>query len=195
MPELSLYEKSVQTHSWDEHLELLWYDPEILEGTDPNIGQLDYLMYSQEGQSIASFRSNKEDAYQIYTAIKGGYNSTSHADMDVGTFVLEAMGVRWITDLGSDNYNFPGYGTYDANTGYAENIGRWKVYRKRAEGQNTLVINPSDKGGQVSNALCQITDYKSGYNGGHAIVDMLDAYDNYGATSIKRGLSLFDNRS
>ncbi|MBQ2444811.1 MAG: heparinase II/III family protein, partial [Oscillospiraceae bacterium] len=195
MPELSLYQMEVQTYSWDEHLELLWFDPELVESVDGSSRQLDYLMYSNEGQSIASFRSEKEDAYQIYAAIKGGYNSTSHADMDVGTFVMEAMGVRWFTDLGSDNYNLSGYGTYNAQTGYAEDIGRWTYYRKRAEGQNTLVINPSTKGGQSSHALCQITDFKSGYDGGHAVVDMLNAYEPYGATSVKRGISLFDNRS
>ncbi|MBR6826293.1 MAG: heparinase II/III family protein, partial [Oscillospiraceae bacterium] len=195
MPELSLYEMEVQSQSWDEHLELLWFDPLILDGVEEDAGQNDYLMYSNEGQSIASFRSETEDAYQIYAAIKGGYNSTSHADMDVGTFVMEAMGIRWFTDLGSDNYNLPGYGTYNAQTGYAEDIGRWTYYRKRAEGQNTLVINPSAKGGQSSHALCQITDFKSGYDGGHAVVDMLNAYSPYGATAVKRGIALFDNRS
>ena len=193
MPELSLYQKTVQTNGTDEHLELLWYDPDLIAGKEDEALQLDYLMYSDEGQSIASFRSFQDDAYQIYAAIKSGYNSTSHADMDIGTFVMEAMGVRWFAELGSDNYNLPGYGTY--SNGYAETIGRWKYYRKRAEGQNTLVINPSDLGGQASNALCQITSYKSGYDGGYAIVDMLDAYDSYGASSIRRGLTLFDNRS
>ena len=193
MPELSLYQKRVQTYNWDEHLELLWYDPALVEGMEEASLQLDYLMYSDEGQSIASFRSFEEDAYQIYAAIKSGYNSTSHADMDIGTFVMEAMGVRWFTELGSDNYNLPGYGTY--KNGYAEDIGRWTYYRKRAEGQNTLVINPSAMGGQASNALCQITAYESGYDGGYAVVDMLDAYDSYGASSLRRSLSLFDNRS
>ena len=193
MPELSLYQKTVQTNGTDEHLELLWYDPDLIAGKEDEKLQLDYLMYSDEGQSIASFRSFQDDAYQIYAAIKSGYNSTSHADMDIGTFVMEAMGVRWFAELGSDNYNLPGYGTY--NNGYAENIGRWKYYRKRAEGQNTLVINPSELGGQASNALCQITAYKSGYDGGYAVVDMLDAYDTYGASSARRGLTLFDDRS
>ncbi len=195
MPELSLYQKKVQTESWDEHLELLWYDPDLVANYDSGEERLDYLMYSNEGQSVASFRSNPEDAYQIYTAIKSGYNGTSHTDMDVGTFVLEAMGIRWITELGADDYGIPGYGTFDNVYGYGEDNSRWKVYRKRTEGQNTLLVNPSQRGGQDANALCQITDYRSSYNGGYAIVDMLDAYDSYGVDSICRGVSLFDDRS
>ena len=101
MPELSLYQKTVQTNSTDEHLELLWYDPDLIAGKEDEELQLDYLMYSDEGQSIASFRSFQDDAYQIYAAIKSGYNSTSHADMDIGTFVMEAMGVRWFAELGN----------------------------------------------------------------------------------------------
>jgi len=194
MPELSVYQRSIQANGRDKHLELLWYDPELVEGVTLEDKQLDYLMYSDHYQSVASFRSPEGDPNQIYAAMKSGYNSTSHADMDIGTFVMEAMGERWFTELGPDNYNLPGYGTY-LNNIYTEDIGRWTYYRKRTEGQNTLVINPCELGGQNSQAKSQITTFESGYDGGYVTVDMLDAYANFGATSAKRGLMLFDNRS
>jgi len=194
MPELSVYQRSVQTLTSDKHFELLWYDPELVKDVKLEDRQLDYLMYSDENQSVASFRSEVGDPNQIYAAIKAGYNSTSHADMDIGTFVMEAMGESWFFDFGSDNYGLPGYGTFTNNM-YAETIGRWKYYRKRTEGHNTILINPSELGGQKSTARSQITGYVSGFDGGYATVDMLDAYENYGATSAKRGLVLFDNRS
>ena len=198
MPELSVWQRKFQRYSsgelFDEPLALLWYDPALVEDYDEDSQQLDYLMYSDSYQSVASFRSFSADPYQVYAAIKSGYNSTSHSDMDIGTFVMEAMGERWFTELGKDNYNLTGYGTY-SNGKYTEDQGRWKVYRKRAEGQNTLVINPSTAGGQDVEGAAQITDYVSSYDGGYATVDMLDAYDNYGATSANRALMLFDNRS
>ncbi|MBR4309063.1 MAG: heparinase II/III family protein, partial [Oscillospiraceae bacterium] len=196
MPELSVYQRERQYTGIQavDVLGLVWYDPELVGDMTEEDIQLDYLMYSDAYESVASFRSPAGDARQIYTAIKSGYNSTGHSDMDIGTFVMEAMGVRFIEDMGSDNYNLSGYGT-SSNGIYAEDGKRWTYYRKRAEGQNTLVLNPSTKGGQDAVAKAQIVGYGSTYDGGYAAVNMLDAYDSYTATSAKRALALFDNRS
>ena len=194
MPELSVYQREKQTTTvlYDEFLALLWYDPELVADMQWYDGQLDYLMYSDHYQSVASFRSEAGSSAEIYTAIKSGYNSTSHADMDVGTFVLDALGERWFDDLGKENYALTGTFT---SQGYLEDCDRWDCYRKRAEGQNTLVINPGEGGGQAADAKCQIEEYESAYDGGYATVNMLDAYDSYGVTSATRGLLLFDDRS
>ena len=190
MPELSLYQRERQgTNSlYDAIFSMLWYDPTLAEGAS-GAQQLDYLLYNDEYESIASFRGFDGDARQIYAAIKSGSNQTNHTDMDIGTFVMDAMGERWFEDLGSDNYNLTGY------MSRGQNGGRWNYYKKRAEGQNTVVINPDSSGGQVYNAACQIGTYESAYDGGYAVINMLDAYDAYDVTSIKRGLLLFDNRS
>jgi len=196
MPELSVYQRKFQSRNselMDEVLALIWYDPDLVEGYSTENQQLDYLMYSDEYQSVASFRSFDADPNQVYAAIKSGYNSTSHADMDIGTFVMEAMGERWFMDMGSDNYNLDGYGKF--SNGYADDIGRWTYYRKRTEGHNAIVVNPCERGGQDAKSKAQITDYASSYDGGYATVDMYDAYDSYGVTSANRGLLLFDNRS
>ena len=196
MPQLSIYQRKMQTTATqaEEPLSLLWYNPEVVEGVSEEDKQLDYLLYSNVNESIASFRSAPGDARQIYAGIKAGYNSTSHSDMDIGTFVMEAMGIRFFEEMGSDSYNLPGYGS-NVNGVYTEDGKRWTYYRKRAEGQNTLVLNPGTKGGQDSTAKAQITAYNSSPDGGYAMVDMLDAYDSYKATSATRGLLLFDNRS
>ncbi|MBR6826294.1 MAG: heparinase II/III family protein, partial [Oscillospiraceae bacterium] len=191
MPELSLYQRSMQSTSvmYDEYLAMIWYSPALVEGMSLNERQPDHFLLSDEYESIASFRGFGGDATQIYTAMKSGMNNNSHTDLDVGDFVLEALGERWITEMGSDNYNLPGYSSR------LEDSKRWTYYRKRAEGQNTLVVNPDATGGQAFNAKCQIVSYESAYDGGYAVVDMLDAYDNYGVTQGKRALTLFDNRS
>ncbi len=191
MPELSLYQRSMQSTSvmYDEYLAMIWYSPELVEGKSSDERQPDHFLLSDEYESIASFRGFSGDAAQIYTAIKSGMNNNSHTDLDVGDFVLEALGERWITEMGSDNYNLPGYSSRLADSK------RWTYYRKRAEGQNTLVVKPDTSGGQAFDAKCQIVSYESAYDGGYAVVDMLDAYDNYGVTQSKRALALFDNRS
>jgi hypothetical protein len=50
--------------------------------------------------------------------------------MDVGSFVHEAHGVRWFVELGSENYNLPGY----------SGSKRWTYYRLSSRSHNTLEI-------------------------------------------------------
>ena len=192
MPELSVYQRKLQGVSTDRSdlsLALLWYDPAFVEGVTLEESQTDYLLYSNANESVATFRSFNDDPRQIYAAIKSGYNNTSHSDMDIGTFVMEAMGERWFEELSQENYNVSGY--WDLS----DNGTRWNYYRKRAEGQNVYVLKPDKTGGQDHDARAQITSYESTYDGGFATVNMLDAYDSYGMTSGKRGILLFDNRS
>ncbi len=117
-------------------LGLLWYDPEhtsapIESGTARDA-------HFTGGCEIATMRSGWERDDTLYLAGKAGVNDTSHSDLDIGTFVLDALGQRWAAELGSDDYGLPGY--------FHET--RWTYYRKRTEGQNTLVVNPSADPGQ-----------------------------------------------
>ena len=185
MPELSVYQQTGGTG--DEALNLLWYDPKLVKGYEPEMQQPDHFLLSPLHESIASFRS--EDERAIYAAIKSGDNQNSHSDLDIGTFVLEAMGEIWMEDLGSESYSLPRY--WDNHKEGA----RWQYYRKRTEGQNVILINPDSFGGQDVDAKCQPDDFRSGYDGGYATVDLTDAYDGYGASSVKRGLMIFDHRS
>ncbi len=56
-----------------------------------------------------------------------------HNDLDAGAFVYSSNGVRWIADLGSDNYALPGY----------FGGGRYQWYRKNSRGHNVLQVNAS----------------------------------------------------
>jgi uncharacterized protein YjdB len=137
----------------------------------------------------SAFRSNWADANALFVAMKG-YNSQmkSHADLDSGTFVFDALGVRWAMDLGTDNYSLPGFwdGKYQ----------RWTYYRKKPEGHNTLVINPKENPvlQQDVNAASCIIDTESKPKGAYSILDLSDAYTK-DAKSAKRGMKLFNNRS
>ncbi len=63
--------------------------------------------------------------------MKGGDNKAPHAHLDLGSFVLDAGGVRWAADLGADDYDLPGYFGRQ----------RWSYYRTRTESHNTLLID------------------------------------------------------
>ncbi|HEX6972587.1 MAG TPA: heparinase II/III family protein, partial [Limnochordia bacterium] len=98
-------------------------------------------------------------------------------------FVLDALGVRWAEELGSDDYNLPGY----------FGSGRWDYYRKRTEGQNTLVINPSDDPGQDPLARARIIHFASRPGEAVAIADLTPAYRR-DAVRVQRGIALLDQR-
>lgn len=72
-----------------------------------------------------------------FIAIKGGTPAASHGHMDVGSFVYDAHGLRWICDLGSDNYNLPSY--FGSK--------RWDYFRLQNPSHHTLEIN-----GKLQNA-------------------------------------------
>ncbi|MEO7454452.1 MAG: heparinase II/III family protein [Fimbriimonadales bacterium] len=111
---------------------------------------------------------------------KGGNNSLSHAHQDVGSFVYEALGVRWAVDLGPDNYNLPGYWENK------EGGDRWKLFRLHALSHNTITIGGRN---QRISGLSSIT--RTGFSGNNpiAIVDLGSAYRGH-ASSIKRGFKL-----
>ncbi|CAM3389752.1 heparinase II/III family protein [Occultella aeris] len=163
---------------------LLWYDPSKDVGPLESELPLDIHFASVE---VATFRSAWEDPNALFAGFKAGDNASSHGDLDEGTFVIDANGRRWATELGKDNYGLSGYFDYDGGR-------RWNYYRKRAEGQNTLVINPSSAPDQLPDASCTIPRYESSASGGYAIADLTSAVPGDAVTSWKRGLAMVDQR-
>ncbi len=60
-------------------------------------------------QPVMTMRGRDDDPDAPYIAVKGGTPRASHGHMDVGSFVYDAFGRRWIHDLGGDDYNLSGY--------------------------------------------------------------------------------------
>lgn len=169
----------------------LWYDRELSDGLDPDKLSLSVYMQSDSSQEIVAMRSAFFDKNATYAAIKGGYNYTNHGDLDIGTFVFDSQGVRWAEELGPADYG---------NSGYFVGIiggGRWKVYAKRAEGQNTLVFNPNSAfEDQYPFARASFTEFvEDKENGGKAVLDMSEAYRFAGVKSAERTFELYNNRT
>jgi hypothetical protein len=126
---------------------------------------------------LALFRSDRRDANALFVGLKGGSNAVNHAHLDLGSFVLDADGLRWATDLGPDDYNLPGY----------FRVKRWSYYRLINHSHNTLT--PANRL-QDPKAVAPIVAFESAPDRAFAIVDLSPAYP--GSGSLRRGIALLD---
>ena len=175
----------------EDALSLLWYDRSYTaETADFSSESLNLFLTSDVGQDMVLMRSAYLDENAAFAGIKGGYNFINHGDLDIGTFVFDALGEHWAEELGPGPYDAPGY---FLNTPAG---GRWKNYSKRAEGQNTLVINPHmTLEDQYVLAESSFIHYEPREGGGFCTLDMTDAYRMNGVTKAERSFELFDNSS
>lgn len=164
------------------------------------LGSIDDIVYYKPSNSSAYkiSRNNKFNSIQVvtsvnsdvgklanYFAIKGGKTGITHGDLDIGTFVLDSIGERWVSDLGADSYLLDGYFFWDT---------RYKYYRKKAEGHSTLVINPDDGPDQKLNTAAVVESFTPGEHGMCAVLDMSNVYSD-DASSVKRAVAVTEDYS
>jgi hypothetical protein len=162
--------------------DFLYYNDSLYDGDSALETPSDHYVGNIE---MASFYSSRDDANGLFAALHGGLNNINHGHLDSGTFILDALGERFAIDLGNDSYSLPSY--------FNITSGRWNYYRTRAEGHNTVVINPDVKADQMPNAFTRIVEFESKPRGGYAIVDLTPAFTRY-VTDVKRGLMLGTDR-
>jgi len=162
-----------------EPLDLLWRDPAADLKTAPQLeaGRCFH------GPEVATARGSWSDPETTFVAFKAGNNAANHGNLDLGTFVLDALGRRWVVDLGADDYNLPGY--------FGKQ--RWEYYRMRAEGHNTLVINPDNQPDQDPGAFVKLERWRCTTNRTGATMDLSPAYARH-RCRVQRGIALLDGR-
>ena len=178
-------EKSLRMGAADMTVfDLLWYVP-----CEENIS----LQPDGFFDEAVVMRKGFDDKNGIFAGLHGGQHISrgqfiNHGFMDNGTFVLDALGERWAEALGGDSYSLEGY--HDRTNGGK----RWNYYRCRAEGSNTLVINPSENNvmDQVWGRDSALTAQNLNSENPSASVDLTAVYKD--AKSIIRTLKLTDNR-
>ena len=175
----------------EDALSLLWYNRGYTrQSADFSDEPLAVKLESDMGQELVLMRSAYLDKNASFAGIKGGYNGINHGDLDIGTFVFDSMGERWAEELGPGGYDAPGY-FLNLPAG-----GRWKNYCKRAEGQNTLVINPDyTLDDQYALAQGKFIAFSENENGGTCTLDMTDAYRMNGASGVIREFELYNGRT
>ena len=157
-------------------LDLLWGAAWL--DRKPQLGVLPLARYFR-GTEVVTMRSAWGDPRATFVGFKAGDNKVNHGHLDLGGFVLDAVGQRWAIDLGADDYNLPGYFGPQ----------RWIYYRLRAEGNNTLVIAPDAEPDQDPRAEAKITRFSDRPGASFAIADITSAYART-ATRVRRGIAL-----
>ncbi len=141
-----------------------------------------------KGLEMVFMRSDWKNPDAIYTGLHAGLNNFNHCQLDSGNFVIDAKGIRWITELGMGNYALPGYFQPKASDP------RWRYYSTRAESHNTLIVNPGKTPDQVVDSFTPVIKYESKPYGCIACVDMCEANGKDKVKKALRGLQLTNNR-
>lgn len=171
---------------------LLWFDPSAVRTPPSSAGLPLDKVFSKAAVSVSSSGLNQTDATSVATKSRGELHY--HDDTDVGDFVMSALGEPWAVELGKDQYTYAGLDTYKS---------RWDFYRKRAEGQNTMVFNAEQKTkyDQVPQQIIPFTKTASSPEKAFTVADYTVSTVNnerkaspQTAASWKRGVMLFDNR-
>ncbi len=151
------------------------------------------------GFGLACFRSTWQShprARPVYLAVKGGNRAgegrragagpedvTMHTQADAGTFVVDGARHRWVIDLGSDDYDLPGYFDHGSDGQVGS---RWRYYRNHAAGHNTLVIGGVN---QVPGARSEILGSAVEGDSKWVVLDLSAAYGRPLGT-VRRGAAL-----
>ena len=149
------------------------------------------LRWHGEGPNpIAVFRSSWTDPKAFYLGLKGGSADLSHAHMDAGSFVLEAGGVRWARDLGSQEYNSLESKGVDL-WNRAQKSQRWDVFRLNNRSHNTLTID-----GQLHRVTgaARITTFSDAIDNPIAVVDLTPVFAGQ-ASGVRRGFRVQQERA
>jgi hypothetical protein len=134
---------------------------------------------------VAMFRSSWNEPDAVYLAIKGGSPSVSHGHMDVGSFVLDADGVRWVMDLGPESYNkIESLGM--SLWGRSQDAERWRIFRYNNLSHSTLAVNSQH---QRVDGTAPIVRYSDERSFPHVVFDMSDLYQGQLTKSL-RGAAL-----
>ena len=133
---------------------------------------------------LAVFRGSWDDPNTIWAAIKGGYNRVAHGHLDLGSFEMEALGVRWVRDLGSDDYNMPRYFDGGRQSGQ-----RWTYYRLNSLSHNLVILDGTNQRVEAKAEMVRFSTGESPF----AIVDTSSAYPER-ASRMRRGLRLVVGR-
>lgn len=158
--------------------DMLMYGVELQSAQAEDVPLDSYLPVSE----IATMRSGWEsDATYVGFHCDDPMGKGGHDHMDAGQFVMDAMGENFLLDLGNENYNLEGYS---------------QCYRLRAEGHNTIVINPDEDYGQKYCGSAKIVRHQFGEKSSFAIGDLTNAYDDDdGVVRFMRGVKLDSERT
>jgi len=174
------FEGDQLTTNKSKAVDIVWYRPYT-----NTAAQRDLDKYFNGKVALYFSRSSWTDANALWVGIKGGYNKVNHGHLDIGNFELDAMGVRWARDLGSDDYDLPGYFTSTLQTDL-----RWTYYRLNSLSHNVPVLNGKS---QSIDGTSSFIKHSESVAEPLSVIDFTTAYKDY-ASSAQRGMKVIDTR-
>ncbi|MDR1724665.1 MAG: heparinase II/III-family protein [Tannerella sp.] len=140
------------------------------------------IWYGRGHNPIAIFTG--DNGY--YFGGKGGRATTSHGNMDAGSFIFEINGVRWVIDPGNQDYNTLEQTGFDLWSS-AQNSQRWTLLTKNNYGHSTLTVNNQL---HVNNGQATLVEVIEG-DKPEAIFDITAPY----GTTLKKAIRKFKKDS
>ena len=141
-----------------------------------------------KGESpVALMRSDWDNRDAIFVGFKGGSPSVSHSHLDIGSFVLDALGERWSMDFPMQEYNeleTKGVNIWDLS----QNSQRWEIFRYNNMAHSTLSFNGAN---QRVKGYAPITKTTSDPNFLSAISNLSSAYNGQ-EDSVSRGIAIIN---
>ncbi len=169
LPAILLWNAGIPTRDIPPPVSLLW----VGHGTTP----------------VALMRTSWTDIAAIFVGMKGGSPSVNHAHMDIGSFVMDADGVRWAMDLGMQDYeSLESRGLQIF--GRTQDAQRWTVFRYINQAHNTLTVNNRH---QQVNGHAPIIASSADPSFMNAVTDMTTVYKG-ALIKAKRGIGIVNRQ-
>ena len=166
---------------------LLWRDPASAEAATHDLP----LHWTSHGTvPVSVHRESWDNRDAVFFGVKAGPPTASHGQLDIGSFVLDADGVRWAHDLGMENYHqveSQGINLWNDS----QDGGRWTVFRNNNLSHNTLVID-----GELQHAAgdAPMARFSGDPTFPHSVVDMTPVYQGQ-VDQAHRGMALLPGGS
>ena len=169
LPAIMIWGKNIPLDKITEPKEKFW----IGQGTNP----------------VAMMRTSWTDPNAIYLGFKSGSPSVNHGHMDVGSFIMEADGVRWSSDPGMQNYESlesKGMSIF----GRTQDAQRWTIYRMNNHSHNVITI---DNQHQQVKGYGKIDAYSDAEAFSYVVSDISSIYDGQ-MKQVVRGVAMKDGK-
>jgi len=143
----------------------------------------------QGDNPVCLMRTSWTDPNAIFLGFKAGSPSVNHGHMDIGSFIMEADGVRWASDFGMQEYeSLESKGINLWSMG--QNAQRWTIFRLNNKAHNTLTFN--DQLQQVK-GYAKIDRFSDKEDLKYAISDLSTVYEGQ-LTAVKRGVAIVNQK-
>ncbi|PPG18586.1 hypothetical protein C5D36_00955 [Rathayibacter sp. AY1C6] len=158
---------------------LIWYQAATTAAAGPGASRDSF----SAAAGVSTMRSSW-DADGTSVGFRSASSPTSgHQHQDSGSFILDALGERWSSDLGRDDYSL---------AGYFEGESRWTYYRNRQEAHSTLLVDPFRSSTAYATGRSTMVRSDANASSSLAVSDLSALLP--GGTTWQRGVKLFDGR-